>query len=91
MNYSSNEYRRYGTGFTKIAQEMFYSLPYGKDRYKGRIKIMDELKQYLKRELTDYEKDFIEYNSKPDEFDESLKRNLQVQNVLSLIERVEKW
>lgn len=91
VNYSSNEYRRYGTGFTMIAQEMFYSLPYGKDRYKGRIKIMDELKQYLKRELTDYEKDFIEYNSKPDEFDESLKRNLQVQNVLSLIERVEKW
>ena len=74
VNYKPSYYDRKGTGYTMIAGEMFWEVPYGKDRYKGRIEIMNMLKTYLNRELTDYENEFIEYNSKPDEFDENKKR-----------------
>jgi hypothetical protein len=69
-----------------IDDEMFWDVPYGKDRYKGRVEIMNMLKTYLNRELTDYENEFIEYNSKPDEFDEAKKtKKKQLEEKLSRI------
>ena len=71
VNYKPREYNKYETGFTFIANHLFEDLPYESDKVQGRIKMMDMLKSYLTRDLTKYEKEFIEYESQPSEFDES--------------------
>ena len=74
VNYKPREYNKYETGFTFIANRLFEDIPYESDKVQARIEIMNKLKSYLTRDLTKYEKEFIEYESQPSEFDESRKR-----------------
>ena len=53
------------------------------------MKIIDNLKSFLTRDLTKYEIQFIEYNTNETEFDEAINRSEELKKVKSLMERVE--
>lgn len=89
VNYKPKQYDKPYTGFTFIANHLFWDIPYDADERQEKVKIIDNLKSFLTRDLTKYETQFIEYNTNETEFDEAINRSEELKKVKSLMERVE--
>ena len=87
---SSYSYTKEISGFVILSEFMFHDSFYEDEEESARHRkeVMDSLKTYLTRDMTEYETKFYDENSKPYVFD-CINRNPQLKGVMDLTERID--